>query len=53
MPQIGPGKSDGWNSEYWQATGIKAFPEDFGRGRETTRQEDMYRFRTPSLRTSS
>lgn len=50
MPQIGPGKSDGWDADYWQRTGIKAFPEDFGRGRVTTRPEDMYKFRTPSLR---
>jgi cytochrome c peroxidase len=50
MPQIGPGKSDGWNSEYWSATGIRAFPEDFGRGRVTTKDEDRYAFRTPSLR---
>jgi len=50
MPQIGPGKSDGWDADYWQTTGIKAFPEDFGRGRVTTRPEDMYKFRTPSLR---
>jgi len=50
MPQIGPGKSDGWNSEYWSATGIKAFPEDYGRGRVTTKDEDRYAFRTPSLR---
>ncbi len=50
MPQIGPGKSDGWNADYWRATGLKAFPEDFGRGRETARPEDRYKFRTPSLR---
>ena len=50
MPQIGPGKSDGWNSEYWQTTGVRAFTEDFGRGRVTVRPEDNYKFRTPSLR---
>ena len=50
MPQIGPGKSDGWNSDYWSKTGLKAFPEDFGRGRVTVKDEDKYRFRTPSLR---
>lgn len=50
MPQVGPGKSDGWNSDYWSATGLKAFPEDFGRGRVTARDEDRYKFRTPSLR---
>ena len=50
MPQIGPGKSDGWDPGYWQETGIQAFPEDHGRGRVTGRTEDRYRFRTPSLR---
>ncbi len=50
MPQIGPGKADGYNADYWRATGIKAFPEDFGRGRVTVRDEDTYAFRTPSLR---
>ena len=50
MPQIGPGKSDGWNGDYWRETGMKAFPEDFGRGRVTTRAADRYKFRTPSLR---
>ncbi len=50
MPQIGPGKSDGWDSEYWQTTGVRAFTEDFGRGRVTVRPEDNYKFRTPSLR---
>lgn len=50
MPQIGPGKADGRDSEYWRDTGIKAFLEDFGRGRVTVRVEDNYRFRTPSLR---
>ncbi len=39
MPQIGPGKGDG-------PSGM----EDLGRGRETLRAEDNYRFRTPSLR---
>jgi len=50
MPQIGPGKSDGFDADYWRATGLKAFPEDFGRGRVTAREEDAYTFRTPSLR---
>ncbi len=39
MPQIGPGKGDGIEGR-----------EDFGRGRETGNPEDMYAFRTPSLR---
>ena len=50
MPQIGPGKSDGNDPGYWRATGHKAFVEDFGRGRVTDREEDHYKFRTPSLR---
>jgi cytochrome c peroxidase len=50
MPQIGPGKADGADPDYWRATGLKAFLEDYGRARETMRDEDRYRFRTPSLR---
>ncbi|MCZ6875215.1 MAG: cytochrome-c peroxidase, partial [bacterium] len=50
MPQIGPGKSDGFDADYWRATGLRAFLEDFGRGRVTVRDEDAYKFRTPSLR---
>jgi cytochrome c peroxidase len=50
MPQIGPGKADGQDSSYWNATGINAVLEDFGRGRVTSRAEDNYKFRTPSLR---
>jgi cytochrome c peroxidase len=50
MPQIGPGKSDGRDADYWRAAGHQAFVEDFGRGRVTVRAEDRYEFRTPSLR---
>lgn len=50
MPQIGPGKSDGSDASYWNATGISAVLEDFGRGRVTFRESDNYKFRTPSLR---
>ncbi len=50
MPQIGPGKADGWDQGYWRDTGIRAFVEDHGRGRVTVREEDRYKFRTPSLR---
>ena len=50
MPQIGPGKADGRDDSYWRETGIRAFLEDFGRGRVTFRPEDAYKFRTPSLR---
>lgn len=38
-PQVGPGKGDG-EGGVW----------DFGRGRETGRAQDMFAFRTPSLR---
>ena len=50
MPQIGPGKADGWDRSYWEATGFPARLQDFGRYRVTQRPEDKYRFRTPSLR---
>ena len=50
MPQIGPGKNDGWDQSYWQATGYMARLEDHGRAHVTLREEDKYRFRTPSLR---
>lgn len=50
MPQIGPGKDDGRDSGFWRASGLRAFVEDFGRGRVTWRPEDEFRFRTPSLR---
>ncbi len=39
MPQIGPGKGDGFDSH-----------DDFGRFRESGKAEDMYAFRTPPLR---
>ena len=50
MPQIGPGKADGSDADYWRRTGERAFLEDFGRGRVTVRPEDNFTFRTPSLR---
>lgn len=50
MPQIGPGKVDGKDASYWRSTGQRAFLEDFGRGRVTVRDEDLFKFRTPSLR---
>ena len=50
MPQVGPGKEDGTDGSYWRETGLKGFPEDFGRGRVTVREADRYKFRTPSLR---
>lgn len=39
MPQIGPGKGDGFMGQ-----------DDFGRFRETGNPDDMYAFRTPPLR---
>ncbi|MDF1701981.1 MAG: cytochrome c peroxidase [Planctomycetota bacterium] len=50
MPQIGPGKADGRDASYYDATGEQAFLEDLGRGRVTVRARDHYRFLTPSLR---
>jgi cytochrome c peroxidase len=50
MPQIGPGKADGRDQSYWRATGFARRLEDHGRYRVTFRQEDLYKFRTPSLR---
>lgn len=50
MPQVGPGKADGSDASYWRASGHEAFLEDLGRGRVTVRNEDAFRFRTPSLR---
>ena len=50
MPQIGPGKSDGSDGSYWRASGHKGFVEDHGRGRITFREEDRFKFKTPSLR---
>ncbi|MDX1517591.1 MAG: cytochrome c peroxidase [Woeseiaceae bacterium] len=50
MPQIGPGKGDGSDQSYWQATGFPVRLEDRGRYRVTFDPDDLYRFRTPSLR---
>ncbi|MEN8145597.1 MAG: cytochrome c peroxidase [Gemmatimonadota bacterium] len=50
MPQIGPGKADGNSANYRTGSGEHAVLEDFGRGRETVRPEDNFKFRTPSLR---
>lgn len=43
MPQIGPGKGDGYVAE-------GRGRDDFGRARVTAESSDRYRFRTPSLR---
>ncbi len=50
MPQLGPGKGDGWNHDYFKQTGFVARLEDFGRYRVTAREQDKYAFKTPSLR---
>lgn len=50
MPQIGPGKGDGADPSYWMETGFPVRLEDRGRYRETFDTQDLYRFRTPSLR---
>jgi cytochrome c peroxidase len=50
MPQIGPGKGDGADGEFWRTTGVHLALEDYGRARVTFRTEDRYKFRTPSLR---
>ncbi len=50
MPQIGPGKNDGFDQSYWQETGFSKRLEDFGRYRVTFDGADRYRFRTPTLR---
>ena len=47
MPQIGPGKADGRDATYWRATGQKAFLEDFGRGRVTVREQDLFQIQNP------
>ncbi|MEO1459293.1 MAG: cytochrome c peroxidase, partial [Pseudomonadota bacterium] len=50
MPQIGPGKGDGTDDSYFEATGYPARLEDFGRAPISGDPADGYRFRTPSLR---
>ncbi|MEL6575404.1 MAG: cytochrome c peroxidase [Pseudomonadota bacterium] len=50
MPQIGPGKGDGQDRSYFEATGYPARLEDFGRAPISGDPADRYRFRTPSLR---
>lgn len=50
MPQIGPGKDDGWDQSYWQASGFALRVEDQGRYDTTQDGRDRYKFRTPTLR---
>lgn len=49
-PQIGPGKGHGQDTTYWRAAGFSERLEDEGRFRVTFESEDLFRFRTPSLR---
>ncbi|MEP3331890.1 cytochrome c peroxidase [Sedimentitalea sp.] len=50
VPQIGPGKGHGADTSYWRATGFGARTEDEGRYRVTFDTDDLFAFRTPSLR---
>ena len=50
MPQIGPGKGDGTDASYFEATGFPARLEDVGRAPISGQSADLFRFRTPSLR---
>ena len=50
MPQIGPGKGHGRDTTYWRAAGFSERLEDEGRFRVTFESDDLFRFRTPSLR---
>ena len=50
VPQIGPGKGHGGDMTYLAETGLAARVEDEGRYRVTGNPEDLFAFRTPSLR---
>ncbi|WP_342076101.1 cytochrome c peroxidase [Yoonia sp. SS1-5] len=50
VPQIGPGKGHGRDAGYWEMSGMMAFLEDEGRYRVTGDPDDLFAFRTPSLR---
>lgn len=50
MPQIGPGKGHGTDKSYLLSSGFADRLEDEGRYRATLVLEDLFRFRTPSLR---
>ncbi|MEM7443771.1 MAG: cytochrome c peroxidase [Pseudomonadota bacterium] len=50
MPQIGPGKGHGSDTSYWRNSGFPERLEDEGRYRVSFDPEDLFRFRTPSLR---
>ncbi|WP_254656269.1 cytochrome-c peroxidase [Jannaschia sp. CCS1] len=50
VPQIGPGKGHGADTTYFAASGFPDRLEDEGRFRVTFDPDDLFRFRTPSLR---
>ena len=50
VPQIGPGKGHGGDMSYLAATGLAGRMEDEGRYRVTGNPDDLFAFRTPSLR---
>lgn len=50
VPQIGPGKGHGFDRSYWDASGQMAYLEDEGRYQVTRDREDLFAFRTPTLR---
>ncbi|WP_233494816.1 cytochrome-c peroxidase [Ruegeria sp. A3M17] len=53
VPQIGPGKGHGGDTSYWRASGFGLHTEDEGRYRVTFEMDDLFAFRTPSLRNVS
>ncbi len=50
MPQIGPGKGHGRDFSYIAKTGLAGRTEDEGRYRVNRDTDDLFAFRTPSLR---
>ena len=50
VPQIGPGKGHGSDTTYWRSSGFPDRLEDEGRFRVSFAPEDLFAFRTPSLR---
>jgi cytochrome c peroxidase len=50
VPQIGPGKGHGGDTSYWRESGFGLHTEDEGRYRVTFEMDDLFAFRTPSLR---
>ncbi|MCA8882135.1 MAG: cytochrome-c peroxidase [Rhodobacteraceae bacterium] len=50
VPQIGPGKGHGEDTGYWRAAGFMTRLEDEGRFRVTFDPDDLFAFRTPTLR---